>query len=413
MFNKLTKLRKPRNLLLIFDVLAIGLLMLYKDSASNKNLGLLAAALIVLLYLSNILLEKVTSGDNYIFMVVSMLISIGAVMNFSIDQELGLKHLMWALLGIACFYGTYFVVKYVNIWHKGLAFYVAISVVLFVLTLVLGTNMHGAKNWIIIGGMSVQPSEFIKIILTFIIACFYYNRDYYKNVKHSSLIMMGIVYMFIGFLFLQRDLGSAVMYLAIFIGIQYVYETDRKLIGISVILTLVGVVAGYFLFSHVRRRFDIWLNPWIDPGGQILQSLFAIASGGFTGAGIGLGYPKLIPVVNSDFIFAAICEELGILTGIGVIMLFILLVYRGFKVAIAQRSTFYRILAIGISISFGIQAFLAIGGVQKFIPMTGITLPFVSYGGSSLIASFMALAVLQVGSEDLNHKQLMEEPAYE
>ena len=102
---------------------------------------------------------------------------------------------------------------------------------------------------------------------------------------------------------------------------------------------------------------------------------------------------------------------MGTLTGIGVIMLFILLVYRGFKIALAQRSTFYRILAIGVTVSFGIQAFLAIGGVQKFIPMTGITLPFVSYGGSSLIASFIALAVLQVGSEDLNHKQLLEEPA--
>ncbi len=411
MINRLIKLRKPRNLLLAFDVLAIGLLMLYKDTASNRNLGVLAAALIVLLYLSNILLEKVTSGDNYIFMVVSMLISIGAVMNFSIDQELGLKHLMWALIGIACFYGTYFVVKYVNVWHKGLTFYVGVSVLLFIVTMIFGENIMGAKNWIFIGGMSVQPSEFIKIILIFIIACFYYNRDYYKNIKHSSLIMMGIVYMFIGFLFIQRDLGSAVMFLAIFIGIQYVYETDRKLIGVSVLMTFIGMAAGYFLFSHVKRRFDIWLNPWIDPGGQILQSLFAIATGSFTGSGIGLGYPKLIPVVNSDFIFAAICEELGTLTGIGVIMLFILLVYRGFKIALAQRSTFYRILAIGVTVSFGIQAFLAIGGVQKFIPMTGITLPFVSYGGSSLIASFIALAVLQVGSEDLNHKQLLEEPA--
>lgn len=414
MFSKILKLRKPGNILLIFDILAIGLLMLYKNLGEDRNTAIMASALIVLLYLSNILLKRITTGDNYIFMIVSMLVSIGAVMNFSIDPPTGLRQLMWTFMGIVVFYISYLILKYVNVWHKGLNFYVLLSLGLFVATLMLGEERHGAKNWIYFGeSFSVQPSEFIKIILIFIIASFYYNKNYFKNLKHSSLIMMAIVYIFIGFLFLQRDLGTAVMFLSIFIGIQFVYEDDRSLIFISVILTIIGIVAGFFLFNHVRRRFQIWLDPWSDPGGQILQSLFAISSGGFTGSGLGLGYPRLIPVVNSDFIFAAICEEMGTLTGIGVIMLFILLVYRGFKIALEQKNIFYKILCLGTSISFGIQAFLAIGGVEKFIPMTGITLPFVSYGGSSLIASFISLALLQVGSEDLSHKHLDEENFYE
>lgn len=400
--------------MLLFDILAIGLLMLYKDPESSKALAISASLLIVLLYLSNIILEKVTSGDNYILMIVSMLVSIGAIINFSIEPVTGIKHLTWALVGIGGFYATYFLIKYINIWDKLMTPYIVFSLVLFAATLLFGSEKYGATNWIsITDSISFQPSEFIKIALIFIIGAFYYHKSYYEKIKYSSVIMMGIVYLFIGLLFLQRDLGTAVMFLAIFTGVQFIYEDNRKLILISIVLTVTAVGVGYLLFNHVQKRFDLWIDPWIEPGGQILQSLFAISSGGFTGSGIGLGYPKLIPVVSSDFIFAAICEELGILTGIGVIMFFILLVYRGVKIAIVQRHPFYRILAIGISISFGVQAFLAIGGVTKFIPMTGITLPFVSYGGSSMFASFISLGVLQVCSEELKHKPIESEPDYE
>lgn len=402
MFNKFRKIRKPRNLLLVFDILAIGNLMFYKDLGQNRNLGIMAAVLIAMLYFSNLLLEKVTNGDQYIFMIVSMLISIGAIMNFSINQVLGIRHLVWALGGILVFFVAYFLVKHLDIWDKLFNFLIVLSIGLFVATLLFGSTIRGSRNWIVFGdgAFSIQPSEFIKLALTFIIANFYYNRQKYEKIEHSSIIMMGVVYLFIGFLFLQRDLGTAVMFLAIFLGLQFIYEDKRGLIAFSIIISIVAVIVGYFIFDHVKKRFNLWIDPWSDPGGQILQSLFAIASGGFTGAGVGLGYPLLIPDVSSDFIFAAICEELGLLTGIGVIMLFMILVYRSFKVSIVQSNRFYRILALGIGISFGIQAFIAIGGVTKFIPMTGITLPFVSYGGSSMISSFLALGVLQACSED-------------
>ncbi len=410
MLKKTTKITRPRNLLLIFDLLAIGMLIFYDKTEVDKTIGLMTAGLIVLLYLSNFLLEKISSGDNYIFMIVSMLLSIGVIMNYSINQSYGLRHLLWALLGIAGFYITYFTLKFVNIWEKGLNFYVILSVLLFVATLIFGDDRLGARNWIkITETVSIQPSEFTKIILIFIIAAYYYNIEKFKNIKYSSLILMGIVYIFIGFLFIQKDLGTAVMFLSIFTGIHFIYEEDRKLVWANIVLAILGLVAGYFLFGHVRRRFSIWLNPFQVGGEQIVESLYAIASGGFFGSGIGLGYPRLIPVVNSDFIFAAICEEMGMFAGMGIIIMFILLVYRGFKIALVQRHKFYKILSLGVSILFAVQTFLAIGGVVKFIPMTGITLPFVSYGGSSMLTSFVALAILQVGSEDLSYKMERED----
>lgn len=160
-------------------------------------------------------------------------------------------------------------------------------------------------------------------------------------------------------------------------------------------------------FSHVRLRVSVWLDPWTDPyndARQIVQSLFAIAEGGFFGSGIGRGYPELVPVPVSDAIFPVICEEMGIFIGIGIIMLNMLLTYRGMKIALNQEYLFYRILAICVACLFGIQSFLNIGGFIKFIPMTGITLPFVSYGGSSMVTSFISLGILQVASEDLTYK---------
>lgn len=219
--------------------------------------------------------------------------------------------------------------------------------------------------------------------------------------------MMAIVYFFVMLLFLQKDLGTAVMFLGMYMSIQFVYDRDKKSILVNIALLAVGAVLAYFLFGHVRNRVAIWLDPWSDvynAGRQIAQSLFAIAEGGFFGSGIGFGYPELIPVSYSDFIFPVICEEMGILTGIGIIMLYILLTYRGVKIALEQEYTFYRILALSVSVLFALQSFLNIGGVIKLIPMTGITLPFISYGGSSMLSSFIALGILQVTSEDLSWK---------
>lgn len=412
MLNKKINYKVPRNLLVLFELMAMFLLFIYDKDNLDRYTFISGITLIFIIYISNFLLLRISTGDNYIFLIVTMLLSIGVIMIYRIDNILGMKQVVWIGMGIMVFFLTYFILKKIKGWQNWTKLYAIASIGLFVLTLLLGTRTKGSINWISIGKFSFQPTEIIKLLMIFLIASYYTNYKKYKEKKYGSYYLMGIIYVFIGFLFIQRDLGTVLIFYSIFLSLQFIYEEDRKLILYNVLFLLVSGLAGFFIFDHVRIRFQTWINPWIyidNKGYQITQSLFAIASGGFFGTGIGLGYPEFIPEVHTDFIFSAICEEMGIFVGIGIIMLFLILVYRGFKIAIKQEDKFFRIVALGISILFGIQSFIIFGGVLKMIPLTGITIPFVSYGGSSMLSSFIALGILQVISEDLE----LEEVSYE
>lgn len=410
--NKGILSRSPRNLLFIFQVLGLTLLLIYKGKDIDKLTLGTAVGLVLVIYLSNYILTKITSGDNYIFLITTMLVSIGIIMIYRINEGLGIKQLIWISMGIFLFFLTYFIIRKIRIWENLTYIYLIGAYILFIITFVFGDRKHGAINWVNIGQFSFQPSEIIKILLIFILSSYYSNKDRWKEIKYSSYYLMGIIYSFIMLLFLQKDLGTAIVFYTIFVAIQFIYEDDRKLVLINIGLSIFFGILGYTLFDHVKIRFQSWLNPWkyIERQGyQITQSLFAIAEGGFFGKGLGLGHPDFIPVVYTDFIFSAICEEMGIFTGIGIIMLFMILVYRGFKIAIAQRNKFYRLLALGISILFGVQSFIILGGVIKMIPLTGLTLPFISYGGSSILTSFIALGILQICSEEIKTKEELDE----
>ncbi|MFA5523285.1 MAG: FtsW/RodA/SpoVE family cell cycle protein [Tissierellales bacterium] len=407
MTKKLLVVRSPQGLLLIINILALLLLMTF-NIEFEKNILFIAIALIFTIFLSSQVLYKISNGDTYIFLIVTMLISIGIIMIYRINPALGFKQVIWFGVGIIVFFISYFTIKYIKHWDKLLYFYLGISLALFIATLIFGTKNKGATNWIIIFGSSFQPAELIKVLFIFSLASYYVNKEKYNSWKYSRLIYIAAVYIHIGFLFIQKDLGTAMLFFLLFMSILYVYEEDRRLLLYNSAGAVVLSVAGYFLFNHVRVRIETWLNPWTDIGGkgyQITQSLFAIASGGFFGTGIGLGHPAFIPEVHNDFIFSAICEEMGVLTGIAVIFLFMIIVYRGVKIALQQQNQFFRIVALGITLMFGYQAFIILGGVTKMIPLTGITLPFVSYGGSSLVSSFAALGILQLASEEFDVEQ--------
>jgi len=206
----------------------------------------------------------------------------------------------------------------------------------------------------------------------------------------------------------MKDLGTSLLFFGALLALIYVATGRFFYVGVGVVLFLVGAVALYFVFSHVQTRVDIWLDPWVDPRGkgyQIVQSLFSLAAGGLFGRGLGQGYlilqsgNTIIPNLETDFIFSAIGEELGLVGAVGIILLYLIFTYRGLRVAMQGRDDFSRLLATGLTSIFALQAFIIIGGVIKLIPLTGITLPFVSYGGSSVVANFMLLALLLRASD--------------
>lgn len=407
MVKKITNKISPQIYLLFINMLALLLLVAFNKEIETEIIYSVLIFILVI-FLSSFTLYRISSGDSYIFLIVTMLISIGIIMIYRINSTFGFRQIIWFGIGIVVFFMTYIIIKIIKHWNKLLYLYIGLSLILFIATLVFGKTNRGATNWIIISGHSFQPAEVIKILFIFSLASYYTNKEKYNN----SFIFLAVVYTHIGFLFIQKDLGTALLFFLLFITIMYVYENNRKLILYNILGAIVLGILSYFVFSHVRVRVETWMNPWQyidDKGYQITQSLFAIASGGFFGTGIGLGHPDFIPLVHNDFIFSAICEEMGIFTGIAIILLFLIIVYRGIKITLQQRNKFFRIIALGITTMFGFQAFIILGGVVKLIPLTGITLPFVSYGGSSLVSSFIALGILQVASEDIEVEQEEED----
>ncbi len=395
--------KMPQNQVVLVNIIALLLFYLYHGTF-EKFIFVSGILWITIIYLSSFVLLKTSSGDQYIFLIITMLISIGIIMIYRINPTYGFRQILWFGIGIINFFLFYFLVKKIRGWEKWTNIYIILSILLFLITLVLGVKIKGATNWIRLWHFNFQPAEIIKILFVFFLASYYGGKSRIKN-KYLFLL---IVYSYIGFLFVQRDLGTAMIFYLVFSVIFYIYEKDRKLIYYNIIGALVIAFLSYLLVSHVKIRIVTWIDPWqyIDNKGyQITQSLFAIAVGGFFGSGIGLGHPDFIPEVHTDFIFSAICEEMGIFGGIAIIMLFLILVYRGFKIALNQKNQFFRIIALGITSMLGFQTFVILAGVTKMIPLTGVTLPFVSYGGSSLVSSFAALGILQVASEELDLEQ--------
>ncbi len=405
MMIKKWAMKTPQGLLGIINILALILFLFYGEQI-DKNIIISIVVFMAIIYIANFILSKISKGDNYIFLITCMLQTIGIIMIYRINPSLGIKQIVIFGIGIIMFFTTYLILKNIKGWSKYITFYLGMSLALYIITLIFGTSSRGSKNWIIAGGVGFQPLEIIKILYVFFISAYYTNIKKIKDrlKEKTSYIFMAISYVYMGFLFLQREVGTAVLLFLVFNVLIYVYEENRTLIKLNSIGAIIMGLVGYKIFSHVRIRVDIWIDPWKDIAGrgyQIAQSLFSIGEGGFFGTGIGLGHPDFIPEVHTDFIFAAICEEMGLFTGIAVIMLFMVMVYRGIKIALEQQNLFYRILSLGITATIGFQAFIILGGVIKMIPLTGITLPFISYGANSLISSFISLAILQVASEEL------------
>lgn len=391
----------------LFNILSFFLLFLFYEGKEMSLLitGLILASINILVY---IILYYFNFGDIYLFLTVSMLVSIGLVMQYRISITNANRQLLWFMIGIAAYLLTMILFGKLHFWNKLRFLYMAVVFVLLILTAIFGKEINGSKNWIIIKGMSIQPSEIIKLFFCLAIACFYSKlptdakkdkRKRIMGIPSDEIYLCAFVYICMGALCLvQREWGTALLLFLVYFSMCCIYKTNHllKLINIGGII-FAALIGYFFLAGHIGVRVEIWKNPWQDPlgkGYQIVQSLIAIVSGGYFGLGLGLGSPHLIPFRESDFIFAAICEEMGIFTGIAVILLYFLLTYRGVKTAMKCENEFLKAACMALVLCFGYQTFIIVGGVIKLIPLTGITLPFVSYGGSSMISSFIILGVI-------------------
>lgn len=398
--------KKSLVLLFLFTFLSLSLALIYNIDNITSTDFYTYLALLVVVILSTTLVNKITNADNILLMIVNMLFAIGVAVIYRLDPSFGKRQLQFYIVGIVLFFITFGLLKTFKFWNNIRLFYVIVSVGLFMATLVFGSYIGGAKNWIILGPITIQPSEFIKIPLAFYVASFYSKYNEISMKPFGRYYMNIVIYIFIGFLFLQKDLGTALIFFGLMILSQFVFEKDRVLITINIVAMIFGSILAYFMFGHVRIRVATWLDPWSDinvTGYQITQALFALASGGLFGTGIGLGHPDYIPVAESDFIFSAISEEMGIFMGIAVILLFMILVYRAFKISLSQQDKFYSTLAFCIGVLFALQTFIILGGVLKIIPLTGVTLPFISQGGSSMLSGFILLGCLQYCASEIKY----------
>ncbi len=412
-----------RNLELVFLVLAgavstMAYVSVYAGRFREINrvsivYGLIFVGIFLVLHvLERLLLPQ---ADPFLLPITALLAAIGLTEIFRIKPSLALTQGQWLLVGAGLFILTVVIVRDHIKLDRYRYLIGAVGLALLVLTIALGTTVNGAKLWIHAFGFSIQPSEFAKLAIVIFLAGYLDDKKTMLSVPQRHVLGVPlpafkyfgpllVMWVFsLAMLVFMKDFGMALLFMSIFVGLMYM-ATAR----------IVYVVAGAGLFAaagalalavvpHVHDRFAVWLDPWPyadTTGYQLLQSLFTIADGGVLGAGFGRGYllyanrQPVVPDLQTDFIFTAIANEMGLLGAAGIVLLYLLFVWRGFRIAVYAPDGFSKLLAAGLALAFALQTFIIIGGVTRLIPLTGITLPFVSYGGSSITANLMLVALL-------------------
>ncbi len=365
----------------------------------------LSLAVPALIYVSTLGLPHFFPADKLLLAIANFLCALGVLILYITDRgagtSRGLHQAVYYGVGVGCMAACILLVRYVRRWGALIPLIFVGALALMALPLFIGTEQNGATNWIAVGGTSLQPSEIVKLALLLVVA-------YYLG-RRRMLPWLIFAVACLGLLMLQKDLGTALIYYAT--TLMMFYAATSK-----VPLTLAGLaggcgaaVLGYGMFAHVKRRVAIWQNPWLyyeSSGYQLVKALIAIASGGLLGVGVGRGETRAIPVYFADCMKAVICEKFGFIFGALVLVMYVILILRGTSIATGARRSFHALLAIGATVMLGVQTFVIIGGVLKLIPLTGVTMPFVSYGGTSLVSCMCLIGLLQgvasVNQDDIN-----------
>jgi len=417
--------RELLNLLGVGILIGLGFASVYiarQSVISTASLSYLAFFLGLFVAAHLVARAVLPYADPYLMPLAALLTGIGLTMIYRVDPDLALRQGLWLVIGLGVFAACALVIRDYRALD-GVKYILALcAIVLLILPALpgLGATINGASLWVRLGPIAFQPGELAKVLLVVFLAGYLRDR---REVLASGLGRFGLpplkhagpLLLIWGgamlILFQTNDLGGGLLYFAVFLAMLYVATGRWAFVAVGSALFALGAYGLYHVVPHVEERVTIWLHPWSDPvdaGYQLVQSIYAIAGGGLFGAGLGRGVlvtPEggtYIPFLQTDFIYSAIAQELGLAGAAAVLLLYIVLVYRGFRIAMLADDGFSKLLATGLTVTLAVQAFIIVGGVTGLIPLTGITLPFVSYGGSSLVANFLVLWLLMAVSNRVN-----------
>lgn len=369
----------------------LALLLIEQDMAILVFYLLQMLIMIAVLTLYHVLYPR---ANNLILNNMCMLLSIGFIILTRLSHTKALRQFSIAAFTLAlCMFVPFFFRK-CKVFDRMAWVFAAVGITALGIVLLFSRVINGSKLNVSLFGITFQPSEFIKITYAFAIAGLLYQSVELKQIVISAIVAGAHVIILV----LSKDLGSAVLFFAVYFAMLYVASAKLYYYLIGLAAGGLASVAGYFLFSHVRTRVIAWKDPiaTIETAGyQVSQSLFAIGTGGWFGMGLSQGAPRTIPVVEADFVFAAICEELGVIFGMCLILICVSCLVMFMNIAMRFHNRFYKLLAVGLGVLYGFQVLLTIGGVTKMIPLTGVTLPLISYGGSSVMVSLILFSLIQ------------------
>ena len=380
--------------MIIFLINFCCFFVLYITTDNIQIIGFYLMQLIVLLSIIIMYHLFYNTASELVLNNMVMLLSIGLITLCRLSMNKAVKQLIFMVVGFGAALIIPLVLQKISVFRKLTWLYAAVGIFLLLVVAVLGATSYGAKLSISIAGISVQPSEFVKIIFVFYIASMMYKSTDLKQLAITSVVSACFVLILVA----SRDLGGALLYFFTYLVMVYVATRKLYIFAGGIAFMSIAAILGYNLFSHVQTRFIAWKDPLsvIDNQGyQVCQSLFAIGTGGWFGLGLNQGLPKKIPVVENDFIFSAISEEFGGFFALCIIMICISCFFMIFNISMQLKDSFYKMVALGLGSVYALQVFLTIGGVIKFIPSTGVTLPLVSYGGSSLLATMIIFGIVQ------------------
>lgn len=390
---------------LTFQLMA-ALLLALKPESSVQPLIFAAAIPLATLLVTN-LMGRIWPVDRAILILVLLLVSIGLISLQAIckSDSTPRTQAIYAAAGLFALFAGAAAVRGYGAWKRHMPVLMVLCALALLSPWAIGSWQNGARNWIAFGPsenpyFSLQPSEFMKPVLIVILAAGFSNRPRFVR----CLPTIGFAAVCCGILLSERDLGAVLLYFLTTVLVYYVASSNAALCLAGLGMGAAAGVIACNAMPYVQARFDIWKNPWSDPldaGYQIVRALAAIGSGGLFGMGLGLGMPTSVPAYHNDFIFTSIAEEFGLIFSICLMAVYVLIIMRGLIVAMNARTSFHSLLSFGLVAMLGLQALLIIGGNTKLLPLTGVTLPLVSYGGSSLMSNLFSMGVL-LGVSSMN-----------